>query len=148
KIPTPIVERYDAGVEVYPPKFSPRNIYWRRAIYRPGKGLEYHTHPVDEILVVLKGSLPARVEGRLYKLGHLDAIYIPRTPADNTIRTAHWSWNQSSQNVMFLVAITGNKLVRDFLDNNIIPPEPEGPGNGADNTNLPEGVEQFSPVSN
>lgn len=88
EISTPIIVPFDAGVDVILPDCSPKNLCWGRAIYRPGAGLRYHTHPVDEIIVVLRGRLPVWVEGRRYELGRLDAIYIPQTSAAEGGRTA------------------------------------------------------------
>ena len=51
---------------------------------------------------MLRGRLPVWVEGRRYELGRLDAIYIPQTSAAEGGRTAHLSWNDTDQNMMFL----------------------------------------------
>ena len=40
--------------------------------------LPYHTHPCSESITVLEGEAEIAVEGRIYRLGPLDNITIPR----------------------------------------------------------------------
>ncbi len=45
---------------------------------QPLASLDYHTHPFSESITVLSGLLEVLVEGRVYRLGPLDNITIPR----------------------------------------------------------------------
>ena len=45
---------------------------------QPGTLLPYHTHPCSESITVLEGEAEISVEGRVYRIGPLDNITIPR----------------------------------------------------------------------
>ena len=45
---------------------------------QPGSLLPYHTHPCSESITVLEGEAKIAVDGRVYRLGPLDNITIPR----------------------------------------------------------------------
>jgi len=70
-----------AGVSVRPlvgAHNSARRLTTSLVTLQPGASLDYHTHPFSESITVLSGQLEMLVEGRVYKLGPLDNITIPR----------------------------------------------------------------------
>jgi 2-dehydro-3-deoxyglucarate aldolase/4-hydroxy-2-oxoheptanedioate aldolase len=46
--------------------------------FGPEAMLDYHTHPCSESITVLEGEAEISVDGRVYRLGQLDNIVIPR----------------------------------------------------------------------
>lgn len=70
-----------AGVGVRPlvgAHNSARRLTTSLVTLQPAASLDYHTHPFSESITVLSGQLEMLVEGRVYKLGPLDNITIPR----------------------------------------------------------------------
>ncbi|MFN5897706.1 MAG: aldolase/citrate lyase family protein [Planctomyces sp.] len=70
-----------AGVGVRPlvgAHNSARRLTTSLVTLQPGASLDYHTHPFSESITVLSGQLEMLVEGRVYRLGPLDNITIPR----------------------------------------------------------------------
>lgn len=71
-----------------------RNLTTGIVTFAPEAALDLHTHPCSESITVLDGEMEVTVEGRVYKLGPLDNIVIPRwlphsgknTSADTTAR--------------------------------------------------------------
>jgi len=55
-----------------------RNLTTGIANFAPDARLDYHNHPCSESLTVLEGEMEIAVEGRVYRLGLLDNIVIPR----------------------------------------------------------------------
>jgi 2-keto-3-deoxy-L-rhamnonate aldolase RhmA/quercetin dioxygenase-like cupin family protein len=70
-----------AGVGVRPlvgAHNSARRLTTSLVTLQPAASLDYHTHSFSESITVLSGQLEMLVEGRVYKLGPLDNITIPR----------------------------------------------------------------------
>lgn len=57
---------------------SARNLTTGIVTFQPEATLDYHTHPCSESITVLEGEIEVSVEGRVYRLGPLDNIVIPR----------------------------------------------------------------------
>ncbi|MFT7639428.1 MAG: 2-keto-3-deoxy-L-rhamnonate aldolase RhmA/quercetin dioxygenase-like cupin family protein [Pirellulaceae bacterium] len=57
---------------------SSRNLTTGVAVLAPQATLDYHRHPCSESITVLEGEVEVSVEGRVYRLGPLDNIVIPR----------------------------------------------------------------------
>jgi len=55
-----------------------RNLTTGIVTFQPEAHLDCHTHPCSESLTVLEGEAEVTVEGRVYRLGPLDNIVIPR----------------------------------------------------------------------
>ena len=70
-----------AGVsfEVFVGDFNTaRNLTTGVVVFDPESELDCHTHPCSESITVLEGEAEVSVEGRVYRLGPLDNIVIPR----------------------------------------------------------------------
>jgi len=57
---------------------SARGLTTGLVTFRPEAALDCHTHPCSESITVLEGEIEVAVEGRVYRLGPLDNIVIPR----------------------------------------------------------------------
>ena len=55
-----------------------RNLMTGIVTFQPGAVLDRHTHPASESITVLEGEVEVEVEGRIYQLGPMDNIVIPR----------------------------------------------------------------------
>jgi WD40 repeat protein/quercetin dioxygenase-like cupin family protein len=113
----------------------------------PNKGyLEYHTHKVSEMLVVLDGTLQFLVAERPHSLGILDAIQIPphRTLEDVAGSTVHFSGNLSSDRpATILWALNLAKLDWDFVDESIVRQYSSAFESLPDGVRVPEAVAKF-----
>lgn len=82
--------------------------------FAPDARLDYHNHPCTEALNVLEGEIEITVEGRVYRLGPLDNIVIPRW-------LPHTTRNPSSNkparvHVAFAATVPERELVaREFV---------------------------------
>lgn len=68
---------------------SARDLTTGIANFGPDARLDYHIHPCSESLIVLEGEMEIAVEGRVYRLGPMDNIVIPRW-------LPHSAWNPDS----------------------------------------------------
>ena len=55
-----------------------RNLTTGLVTFKPEASLDQHNHPCSESITVLQGEAEVTVEGRVYRLGPLDNIVIPR----------------------------------------------------------------------
>ena len=75
---------------------SARRLTTALVTLQPESLLPYHTHPCSESITVLEGEAEVSVEGRVYRLGPLDNITIPRwlphqsqNPSPGTVARLH-----------------------------------------------------------
>ena len=56
--------------------------------FEPGAGIFLHTHPCEEIVVILAGEGMAEIDGEVYHLGTFDTSFVPPL-------VPHRFWNAS-----------------------------------------------------
>jgi quercetin dioxygenase-like cupin family protein len=88
----------------------------------PGAAIPYHTHPTGESITVVEGEADAMVEGRRYRLGPFDSIYVP--PG-----VAHSVRNPSADKpVVIHTAFPTEAVEREFVEDNFTDIQRESTG--------------------
>ncbi|MBI1842692.1 MAG: cupin domain-containing protein [Verrucomicrobia bacterium] len=103
---------------------SARNLTTGIVTLQPGAKLDPHRHPASESITVLEGCAVVRVEGRIYRLGPLDNIVIPRW-------VPHATGNPESNGVARLhaalaMSVLERELVSRAFDPIATPPDSTG----------------------
>lgn len=92
--------------------------------FAPGARLPYHLHEYAESITLLSGAATIEVEGRLYSLGRLDNVTIPRG-------VAHAAANGSRQECVLHIAMASDSpsrtLIDKFFPRRMMPEDATGP---------------------
>lgn len=75
--------------------------------FEPGAGIFLHTHPCEEVVVILDGEAMAEIDGQEYRVGQYDTSFVP--PG-----VPHRFWNASNRpmTMMYMYPLTEG-LTRD-----------------------------------
>jgi quercetin dioxygenase-like cupin family protein len=90
-----------------------RNLMTGIVTIQPESRLDYHTHPASEAITVLDGEVEVTVEGRLYRLGPLDNIAIPRW-LPHEVRNPHPQWPARLHVAIAMTAPERHWVTRSF----------------------------------
>lgn len=68
----------ESRILVSPERFNSQHMFVSLNELFPGAAHETHTHPVDELFIVLEGEGIHEEGGGKYPIGPMSAVYIPR----------------------------------------------------------------------
>ncbi len=77
-------------------------------VFQPSSSLAYHNHPCGEAITVLEGSADVKIEGRRYRLGRFDSVYVPSG-------VAHAMENPGDTPNLIHTAFPTSTVEREFL---------------------------------
>ncbi len=101
-----------------------RNLTTGIVTFKPGASLDCHTHPCCESITVLEGEAEMTVEGRVYRLGPMDNIVIPRWLPHSGRNP---SPDKSSRlHVALAISVPQRDLVSRELTSTVMPADSEG----------------------
>ena len=101
-----------------------RNLTTGIVTFQPEAALDCHTHPCSESITVLEGEAEITVEGRVYRLGPLDNIVIPRWLPHAGRNPSHE--NSSRLHIALAISVPQRDLVSREMTRRAMPADSEG----------------------